>query len=192
MTYAIRVSKGDRMSQENNSLGTPRTSKTLTLVQAALFCALTFVATYFSIPAPVVGNVNLGDGILLIGAWWLGLPWGLASALGAMLADFASGYIVYMPATLVIKLLMVLTAVLLRRTLSRTSIPSLLQRVLSAIAAELVMVFGYYLFEAFFAKFLFENLEKASFVAPLINIPFNLIQALIAVVFFTVLTVRKK
>lgn len=164
-----------------------RSSKTAMLVSAALFCALTFVATYFSIPAPVVGNVNLGDGILLVGAWTLGLPWGLASALGAALADLASGYAVYMPATLAIKLSMVILAVLVRHGLRLTRVPRILQKLLSALAAEAFMVLGYYLFESLFARVLFATDSALSFAAPLANVPFNLIQAGVAVVVFCLL-----
>lgn len=152
-----------------------RNERTARLVLAALFCAITFAATCIAIPAPLVGNVNLGDGVLLIAAWTLGLPWGLAAALGAALSDLALGYAIYAPATLIIKLLMVIVAVLLRRAFSSVKLPPLLSKILSALCAELLMVGGYYLFEA--------TLLLHSFAAPLANIPFNLIQGAIAITF---------
>lgn len=154
------------------------------MVLAALFCALTFASTCIAIPAPLVGNVNLGDGMLLLASWTLGLPWGLAAVLGAVLSDLALGYVIYAPATLVIKILMVIAAVLIRRALSAIGSPLLLSKLLSALCAELLMVGGYYLFEA--------TLLLHSFVAPLANIPFNLIQALFAITFSVLLSIRKK
>ena len=179
------------MNELKNPYGL-KNSKTGRLVLSAMFCALTFVATYFSIPAPVIGNVNLGDGILLIGSWTLGLPWALSCALGAMLADLVSGYVPYAPATLIIKMGMVVVAVILRNVLKKTNLPALAQRLLSALAAEMVMVVGYFAFEAIFARFLFPSVTTASLVAPIGNLPFNLVQALIAIFLSSVLTVRRK
>ncbi len=158
--------------------------KTRRLVLAAMFCALTFLGTCLAVPAPVVGNLNFGDGVLLICAWTLGLPWGLAAAVGAALSDFALGYSIYIPATLVIKALMVVTAVLLRRILSAAPLPRLLPKIGSAVCAELVMAAGYYLYESL--------VVLGSFQAALANIPFNLIQALFAVILSCVITARER
>ena len=70
----------------------------------------------------------------------------LAAALGSALADLFSGYALYAPATFVIKGLMALVAYygyhFLRKKFKR--FPSAL---LSGVAAELVMVLGYFVFE---------------------------------------------
>ena len=58
------------------------------------------------IPSPLKGYINLGDGIVLLAAWVLPLPYGLVAAgLGSALADLFSGYVVYAPATFAIKAL---------------------------------------------------------------------------------------
>ncbi|MDR0426815.1 MAG: ECF transporter S component [Clostridiales bacterium] len=86
-----------------------RRSKTRYLALAGAFTALTFVVTLFlNIPAAFIlgagGNINLGDAVILAAASVLG-PFGgaAAGALGAGLADVVGGYIVYAPATVLIK-----------------------------------------------------------------------------------------
>lgn len=158
--------------------------KTKRLVLAAMFCALTFLGTFLAIPAPVAGNLNFGDGVLLVCAWTLGLPWGLAAAVGAALSDLASGYAVYIPATLVIKALMAVVAVLLRRALSSAGLPRRLSKIGAAVCAELVMTAGYYLYESLAVL--------GSFQAALANIPFNLMQALFAVILACTVTLRER
>ena len=116
--------------------------QTKKLVLAALFAALTCVATMvITVPLPT-GYANLGDCIVLLGAYILGPAYGAAAAgIGAMLADLFAGYGIYAPATLVIKALMALAAVALFRK-KRFSFT-----VLGIIAAEAVMVAGYFLYE---------------------------------------------
>ena len=56
--------------------------KLIKLVLAALFAALTCVATMLiHIPMPATnGYINLGDGMVLLGAFLLGPVYGMASA----------------------------------------------------------------------------------------------------------------
>ncbi len=146
------------------------------LVFSAMFCALVFAATWLSVPSPLGGNVNLGDGFLLLGAWTLGGAWSLvACALGAALTDLLSAYALYAPATLVIKALMGLVALMLFKLFSK--LPSIPRCIVSGIAAEIVMVLGYFLYEGILYGFL----------AAAVNIPFNLIQGAVAVVVATLL-----
>lgn len=76
--------------------------KTLKLVRAAMFCALSCVATMvIRIPSPMNGYVNLGDCFVLLGGWILGPYYGfLAGGVGSALADFLLGYGHYVPAHL--------------------------------------------------------------------------------------------
>ena len=141
------------------------------LVFAALLGALTFCATWISVPTGI-GNVNLGDGILLLGAWILGGPWSvIACALGATLTDIVGGYTIYAPATLIIKALMGIVAILVYKLLTRAS--HLVRYLLSGITAELVMIVGYFIYEALVLSFGF---------AALTSIPFNAIQGTLAVI----------
>lgn len=151
--------------------------KTQKLAFAALFGALTFAATWVSFPSPFGGNVNLGDCILLISAWLPLEPWSfLAAAIGATFTDLAAGYAIYAPATFVIKALMVVVAVLIKRGTPKLS--AIWRMLLSGIAAELVMVAGY---------FAYETILYGAATA-LLNVPFNLAQGGIAITAATVLS----
>lgn len=117
----------------------------LTALLAALCALLTMV---IRVPSPMGGYLNLGDCGVLLSAWLLGPVYGAAAAgIGSALADLL-GYPLYAPATLVIKALMAVAAALLFRRLSREGRPSLVPQVVSGVAAEVIMIAGYFLFEA--------------------------------------------
>ena len=90
-------------------MGKLKTTKRL--VMAALFVALTFLATFLiQIPLPL-GYIHLGDALVFLCGFILGPIWGtVAAGLGAGLADILSGYVIYAPATFVIKALMAFLA----------------------------------------------------------------------------------
>ena len=133
-----------------------------------MFCALVFAATMIAVPTGLVGNVNLGDGVLLLCAWTLGGPWAaVAAALGATLADFAAGYAVYAPATFVIKALMVVAVLLIVRLLQKLRLPLRVAHLVAAIAAEILMIGGYFCYEALILQY---------GIAAAANIPFNAVQ----------------
>lgn len=149
-------------------------NKTIKLVQSAVFCALVFAATWISVPAPTVGNVNLGDCMLIIGALLLGGPWGMAACgMGAALCDLTSGYAMYAPATFVIKAVMVLIICLFQRLSQKVHIKNNVLVILSAVAAEAFMAFGY---------FVYESLVLGYGWAAAANIPFNAIQGFINII----------
>jgi len=85
-------------------------TKLRTLILAAMFAALTCVATMIiHIPSPIGGYFNLGDCMVLLSAFVLGPVWGTAAGgIGSALADVICGYFIYAPGTLVIKALMAL------------------------------------------------------------------------------------
>ena len=144
--------------------------RTQKLAFAALFGALVFATTWVSFPSPFGGNVNLGDCILLITAWMPLEPWSIfAAAIGATLTDLAAGYAIYAPATFAIKALMVTVAVLIKRGLPK--LPTVWSALLSGMAAELLMVAGYFTYEV-----LLYGVGTA-----LLNVPFNLMQGGIAI-----------
>ena len=143
------------------------------LIFSAMFCALVFAATWISIPAPLVGNVNLGDGVLLLCAWMLGGVWAaVAAAMGAALCDLALGYAIYAPATLVIKALMVVVAIAVVKLLSHLHMHVRVARLISAVCAELIMILGYFAYEA---------LALGYGIAAAANIPFNAIQGALGI-----------
>lgn len=137
-------------------------------VYGAAFAALTFLGTMIAVPNGFGGNFNFGDAVLIVAVWCLGGIGVAAGAVGATLADLAAGYAIYAPGTAAVKLLMGICVLLLALLWRRRSI---LFRVCSALAAEAVMVAGYFLYETF----LF------GFAVALPSVPFNAAQAGIAV-----------
>ena len=120
-----------------------------TLVLAALFAALTCVATMvIQIPSPMNGYVNLGDCFVLLAGWVLGPLYGsLAAGIGSALADMFTGYMHYAPGTFLIKAVMALIAWAVAKALiARFGGKRTLCKGISAVLAELFMVVGYYLY----------------------------------------------
>lgn len=112
------------------------------LVLSALMASFTCVATMIiQIPNGIGGYFNLGDCIVLLCGWLLGPFYGgLAAGIGSMLADFFSSYVIYAPATFIIKALMAIVAYfLLREGLAWT--------IISGVCAEILMILGYFIFE---------------------------------------------
>lgn len=147
---------------------------TFRYVMAALFAALTCVATYFiHIPVPMVnGYANLGDAVILLSAFLFpSTPTMIAAGIGAALADALSGYMVYVPGTFVIKIGVFLIAMQIAKR-------GELFRAVAAIAAELFMVLGYLVYES-----VFMGLGAGA----LGSIPGNLIQAGVSAVVALVL-----
>lgn len=120
--------------------------KTKQLVLTALFAALTCAATaVVHIPSPLGGYFHLGDTVVLLGAFLLTpLCGALAGGIGAALADLLLSFVLYSPATLLVKALTVLTAGAIFRTFPHRRI---LGAALGAAAGELVMAAGYFLYE---------------------------------------------
>ena len=151
---------------------------TYKIVISSLFAALICVATMLiKIPSPLKGYINLGDGIVLLAAWVLPLPYGLVAAgLGSALADLFSGYVVYAPATFAIKALMVVVAYSCYKLFTKKT-KSTISRIFSGILAEIVMILGYFLFEGILY----------GFVPSLVNIPANAVQGIAGIVIGVVL-----
>lgn len=139
-------------------------SKTKRIVITAIMAAMVCVATMIiKIPSPMKGYLNIGDCIVLLCGWLLSPGYGfVAAGLGSALADMFSGYITYAPATFLIKGSMALIAFacfkLMNKRLGR--LPS---QIIGAVLAEIVMVFGYFVFEGF----------MYGFVPSAVNIPAN-------------------
>lgn len=145
------------------------------LVRAALFAALCTVMTMvIQVPSPMQGYVNLGDCAVLLSAWILGPAYGAAAAgVGSMLADLFSGYAYYAPGTFVIKLTMAAVAGSLFRRMTNTNRLPLLAQLTSGIAAEGIMVLGYF---GYAFLFLGNGLAAAS------SIPGNIVQGVFGLV----------
>ena len=130
--------------------------KTKKLIFAALFAALTCVATMIiKVPTPTMGYIHPGDSIVLLSGFLLGPVYGgLAAGIGSMFSDLFGGYFSYAPATFVIKTLTAVFASLLFRAFTKklSDVSAGKQAAFTAISGaigEAFMVFGYFVFEIF-------------------------------------------
>ncbi len=148
-------------------------TKTKRVVVAALMAALICVATMIiKIPSPLKGYLNLGDCIVLVSGWMLPPAYSfLAAGIGSALADVLSGYLIYAPATFVIKGIMALIAFYGFKRLN-TKIGNTSSRITSGVFAGIVMILGYYLFEGIIY----------GFGPSVVNIPANGIQSIAGVI----------
>ena len=153
-------------------------TRTKKIVMAALMAALACVATMIiKIPSPLKGYLNLGDCIVLVSGWMLSPTYGfLAAGLGSALADVFSGYVTYAPATFIIKGLMALIAFYGFKLLNK-KIGNLPSRIVSGIAAEIVMILGYFVFEGFLY----------GFIPSAVNIPANGVQGIAGLIIGVIL-----
>ena len=168
MTIRIeRVIRGLMMKQN---------TKLRYLVMSSMLAALCCVATLVvQIPTPTQGYLHLGDAVVLLSGWLLGPVWGaVAAGLGSMLADVFSGYILYAPATLVIKAAVAVIGWIFFRIFAKI-MPKLtfVSLILSGILAEIVMIGGYFLFEALFVGYGW---------GALVGVPLNMLQGAFGVI----------
>ena len=136
-----------------------------------IFAALVFIGTELKIPT-AIGYMNLGDGVILIASYFLGPAAFFPAAIGSALGDLIAGYPVYIAPTFVIKGLMGLTAAIIMAKSHGKKAAGFILRLLAGIAAELIMVGGYFVFEM-----LMYGQEAAAG-----SVVFNLIQAGVAIV----------
>ena len=148
------------------------------IILASMMTAVVCVTTMIiKIPSPLKGYMNLGDSTVLLCGWMLPPVYGfLAAGIGSALADFFSGYAIFIPATFIIKGLMALAAYfvfkfMLKRT-GRT-----FSRISAGIVAELIMAVGYLSYESLLY----------GFGASVVNIPANIIQGVAGLVLGTLL-----
>ncbi len=151
--------------------------KLLRICMTAMFAALICVATMLiQIPSPLKGYVNFGDCFILIAAWILGPVYGFAAGgIGSALADYFTGYIHYIPGTLIIKgMIAVAAALICRALLKKSQKLAFPAYIASAAVGEIIMVGGYYLYAALLLGMGFSG-AKAS-------LPGNLVQGAFGVV----------
>ena len=148
-------------------------TRTKKIVMSALLAAFVCIATMIiKIPSPLKGYLNLGDCIVLVAGWLLSPTYGfLAAGIGSALADVFSGYIIYAPATFIIKGAMALVAYYGFKLFSK-KLSNLTSRIISGILAEIFMILGYFVFEGFLYGFL----------PSVVNIPANGVQGIAGLV----------
>ncbi len=151
--------------------------KRLTL--AGLFTAIIFAATaYIHVPTGL-GYTHIGDGFIFLAAAVLPKKYSIpATAVGAALADAVCGMMIWAPATLVIKTLIVLPFT------SRKGKILVARNYTALIPALLFNSIGYSLYEAVFMT---PDSLTAALVSAFAQTPFYAIQTAIgAAIFFTI------
>ncbi len=127
----------------------------LKTVYSALFAALIFTGTEFlRIPLPF-GYFNFGDCLVLLSAFIIKGPYAIAaSAIGSVMADILSGYTVYVPATLIIKSLMVIIFNAILKLIShKNEKPKTLFLIFGIVLSEFLMILGYFICDVFIYSF---------------------------------------
>lgn len=150
-----------------------RNNKTKKIVMAAMLAALCCVATMIiKIPSPLKGYLNLGDCIVLLSGWLLSPAYGFAAAgIGSALADLFSGYVIYAPATFIIKGAMAIIAHFCFKGI-HNKLGNATSRIIGGALAEIAMILGYFVFEGF----------MYGFAPSAVNIPANGMQGIAGVV----------
>lgn len=148
------------------------------LTVSAVFAAMVFVMTCFlMIPLGSLGYVHLGDAALLLSGAVLPFPFAFFAVFGSVLADIVSGYAIWAPITLVVKLCMLIPfAVLKNKEIKIIGGGT----VVAALIAAAVNVAGYYLGE---------SILFGSFVSPLSAVFPNTLQSLSGLVVFSLVGV---
>jgi uncharacterized membrane protein len=161
-----------------------KSAQTKQLAIIGLLTALVTVAT-MAIKIPITatgGYVNLGDSMIFLAAILFGWRYGMiAGGLGSALADILGGYGQWAIPTLIVKGLM---GLIVGKIADQDNDKVLnLRNILSLICGILWMTLGYYLTGAVMLK---------SFIVPLSEAPFNLIQGSIGALIFSPLGIALK
>ena len=160
-------------------------------ITAALFAALTCIGTMIiKIPTPTLGYIHPGDGFVLLSGLLLGPLWGgLAAGIGSGLSDLIGGYFIYVPATFIIKALTAIVAYFTFRFSSKLlkSKSNISAIIFSGIIGEVVMIFGYFIFEIFMLSIVNKTTLSAGVIASLAGIIPNIIQGVFGVIISTTL-----
>ncbi len=142
------------------------------IAYAGVLAAFVFTGTELHVPT-AIGHVNLGDLIILVSAYILGPFACIPAAAGSASADLIAGYGQYVLPTFLIKGLMGAVAGIILRNGTDGKV-SLVKKLFAGIAAESIMIAGYFLFESL--PFMYGVTAALGSVIP------NLIQAVAAII----------
>ena len=118
-------------------------NKVKIIAYCGLMAAIIAVATGFLKIPTAIGYYHVGDGFIFLSAALLGPYGAIAAAIGSALADLMAGYLVYIPATFVIKGVMGLIA-----AYGIKNNKSIGRCILIFLISEIFMVGGYFAFES--------------------------------------------
>ena len=146
------------------------------LAFTGLFIALTFVMTIvLRVPSPTGGYINVGDCAVLTAGVILGPVYGtIAACLGSVISDIVASAFVFAPGTLVIKGLMALLVGLLYKKCKNNIHTTLLFAL-----CEIIMVAGYFIYDAFIVGLLGADI---TFAAAIEELPGNTIQGVLGII----------
>ncbi len=166
------------------------------LVMAALFAAFTCIATMIiKFPTPTFGYIHLGDVFVLLSGIVLGPGIGaLAAGIGSAFSDLFSGYLIYLPATLIIKgLTAYIAGSIFHRSIRKafTHKNEALGLMFGGLLGEAFMTFGYFIYEMFLAAFSAGAVTSSTLLAGAASsaagVPFNLVQGATGIILSFVL-----
>lgn len=127
-------------------------TKTKAIVFAALFAALTCVATMsLHIPTPGTGGyIHPGDALVVLSGILLGPVYGaLAAGLGSAMADLLGGYMIYVPITFFVKGLIAVVCYFVYNKLLGKVKPIVIKGIITGCFSTVIVAAGYCFFEYF-------------------------------------------
>lgn len=148
------------------------------LVLGGLLAAMVFVATYLGAPVGT-GYIHAGDAVINVGAVLLGPVAALASGIGSLLADISKGYASYAIPTFIIKALDSLLVMFVFAALGKKFEKTLsvaVRFIIASATGSLIMISGYFVTDFFLYR-----------EGVILNLPFNVLQAVMGVVLGAVL-----
>ena len=151
------------------------------LIMAGLFAALTCIFTMLpiGIPSLTQGYIHFGDCFVLLSGWYLGPIGALAAGIGSALTDILGGYLIYAPATLIIKGLVAFIAAVFLKISNKSKGIKFALRLSGGIVAELVMALGYFIYSA--------TVMGYGWAGSAVEIPNNLVQGGVGIIAATVI-----
>ena len=153
--------------------------KTKDITLTGLMAALIFIGTFFFKIPSLFGYNHFGDGFMLLTVFMLGYKKGaFAGAIGAGLADGLSGFVVWLPGTIVIK---AITALCFSR---KTEKIICVRNLLGIIPALVICVVCYSLYEGIFMAVGF---SKSAIISAFGQTPAYCIQVLASSILYIVL-----
>ena len=147
-------------------------SKIKLITITGVFTAIVYILTaYLHIPSHT-GYTHIGDGFIYLAACLLPLPYAaFVGGMGAVLADCLTGFAIWAPASVIIKVAAVLFFTSKKEKIICT------KNLLALIPASLLCIGGYYLYDA---------LIVGNFVSALAGIPGYITQSVLSSAFFIV------
>ncbi len=167
------------MSNKGNS-NSIKKIKAMSLAQIGLMAALTYIAAYaIIIPVGQSAVFHLGDGVLFLSVILLGTKKGaIAATIGMVLFDLLSGFYLWAPFTLLIKIAMAYTAgtIAYRKGYKGENLSN---NLLAFIASGVVMILGYFIAGGILNHFVYgiPTLGQG-FIIAIADIPANIIQVI--------------